>query len=216
MISRLANGDVGRLVTARTWLAGGALAVGLFGIVIVSGGQPAASTTRGRLGAPRASGPFGWLATTAAPADWPRLVLPSGLAELSYPPSFAALAGDPGTVSAAVRDAKGRFLAYVNATPRQGDEALKGFGAFRVHLLRDENQTVREDAAAEGLAFRGGRGSCVVDHYLTRIGHNHYREVACLAEGRRGGAVVVAAATLSDWKQFEPLLREGVASFTVQ
>jgi hypothetical protein len=137
-------------------------------------------------------------------------------AQLSYPPSFAPLSGDAGTVSAAVRDTRGKFLAYVNATPRQGDERLKGFGAFRVGLLRHEDPTVIEEAAREGLAFRGGHGSCVIDHYVTRIDHNRYREVACLAQGRHASAVVVAAATEATWRQFEPVLRQVIASFAVR
>ena len=216
MYTRIAHRGEPRRALAPTWLARGTLTFGLVGVLIVSASQPAASTARARLGAPRGSGPFAWLMTTAAPADWPRAALPSGRAQLSYPPSFAPLAGDPGTVSFAVRDATGVVLAYINVTPRQGSEALRGFGAFRVRLLRDEDETVREDAAAEGLAFPGGRGSCVIDQYVTRIGRHDYRELACLVEGRHGGAVVVAAATVADWKQFEPLLREAVASFTVQ
>lgn len=144
------------------------------------------------------------------------MVLPSGGATLSYPPSFASLIGDRGTVSATVRDGQGRFLAYVNATPRQGDERPKGFGAFRVRLLRHEDPTVIMDAATEGLAFRGGHGSCVNDHYVTRIDHNRYREVACIAQGRTGSVVVVAAATEATWKRFEPDLRRVITSFEVR
>jgi hypothetical protein len=214
MIARPTDRDVRRLVLARRWSTRGIL-IGLLGL-LVAGGEAAASTTAGRYDAPRNFGPFAWLATTAVPSDWPRLVLPSGLAQVPYPPSFAPIPGDPGTVSAAVHDAAGGFLAYVNATPRQGDEALKGFGAFRVGLLRDEDPLVREEAAGEGLVLRGDRGSCVRDRYVTRIGHHHYREVACLVEGRRGAAVVVAAATVATWTHFEPLLRAVVASFTVE
>jgi hypothetical protein len=217
MESRVGHRDRDRSATARRSFARG-VALGALGILIliVSGGPLVASTTGKRPGPPHASGPFGWLVPDDAPPDWPRAVLPSRGAQLSYPPSFAPLAGDAGTVSAAVRDTHGKFLAYVNATPRQGDERLKGFGAFRVGLLRHEDPTVIEDAAREGLAFRGGQGSCVIDHYVTRIDHNRYREVACLAQGRHDSAVVVAAATEATWRQFEPVLRQVIASFTVQ
>ncbi len=185
-------------------------------ILVVSAGPLAASTTGVRSVGPRPSAPFAWLVPIAAPPEWIRAVLPSGGATLSYPPSFSPLTGDAGTVSATVRDGQGRFLAYVNATPRQGDERLKGFGAFRVGLLRHEDPAVFMDAAKEGLAFRGGRGSCVNDHYVTRIDRNRYREVACLAQGRSGSAVVVAAATEATWRRFEPELRQVIASFEVR
>jgi hypothetical protein len=56
----------------------------------------------------------------------------------------------------------------------------------------------------------------VLDDYVTRIGHHHYRELACFVVGSRGGAaVVVAAATIADWGHFEPQLRRAVASFAI-
>jgi hypothetical protein len=218
MESRVAHRGRDRSATARRTVARGVLALSTLVILILafSGGPLLASTNGARRGPPRALGPFGWLVPNEAPPDWPRAVLPSGGAQLSYPPFFAPLAGDAGTVSAAVRDAQGKFLAYVNATPRQGDERLKGFGRFRVGLLRHEDPTVIEEAATEGLAFRGGRGSCVIDHYVTRINHNRYREVACLVQGPHGSAVVVAAATEATWRQFEPGLRQVIASFAVR
>ena len=116
-----------------------------------------------------------------------------GVATLGVPPQFAPFAGDPGTASAAVRDATGRIDAYLNITPRQGDERLRGFAAFRVHRLADEHdQSVHLEAAARGSALQGGHRSCVLDDYVTRIGHHHYRELACFVVGRsrrrsRGG-----------------------------
>jgi hypothetical protein len=176
---------------------------------------PAGAIVQSRPRPPGRSGPFAWLTTSAAPADWQRAVLPSGEARVSYPPSFTPLVGDTGTVSATVRDVRGRFLAYINVTPRQGDEKLKGFGSFRVGLLRDEDPMVIQDATQEGLRFHGGLGSCVIDHYVTRIDHNRYREVACLVQGRHGSAVVVAAAMEGVWRQFGPVLQQVIASFTV-
>jgi hypothetical protein len=136
---------------------------------------------------------------------------------MAYPPLFAPIISDPGTVSAAVRSSTGTYRAYLNVTPRQGDERLRGFPGFRVHLLGEEHNTsVHQESAAEGLAFNGGRASCVLDHYLTRIGHRQYRELACFVTGRRGGAVVVvAAATRAEWHHFQPLLRRAVATLTV-
>jgi hypothetical protein len=143
--------------------------------------------------------------------------VPDGVASLGFPPLFGPFAGDPGTASAAVRDASGRIRAYLNITPRQGDERLRGFAAFRVHRLAGEHdQSVHLEAAGQGLAFHGGHRSCVLDDYVTRIGHHHYRELACFVVGSRGGAaVVVAAATIADWGHFEPQLRRAVASFAI-
>jgi hypothetical protein len=135
---------------------------------------------------------------------------------VAYPPSFAPILSDPGTVSAAVRSSTGAYRAYLNVTPRQGDERLRGFAGFRVHLLGAEHdESVHQETAAEGLAFEAGRASCVQDHYTTRIGHRHYRELACFVTGRRGAVVVVAAATVAGWDHFQPLLRRAVASLTV-
>ena len=133
-----------------------------------------------------------------------------------YPPSFAPLTGDPGSISAAVRSGTGPLRVYLNVTPQQGDERARGFAAFRVRLLGSEHdRSVHQAAAAEGLRFRGGTGSCVVDDYVTRIGHNHYREIACFVTGAHGASVVVAAATTADWSHFRPVLRQAVNSFAV-
>ena len=185
-------------------------------VMVTVSSRPGGATVQVRARPPARSGPFAWLSAATAPPGWALAVLPSGEAQVSYPPTFAPVAGDRGTVSAAMRDAHGTFLAYVNVTPRQGDERLQGFGPFRVGLLRHEDPTVVQDATEEGLLFHGGRGSCVIDHYVTRIEHNRYREVACLAQGRRGSAVVVAAAMEPLWKQLFPMLRRVVASFTVR
>jgi hypothetical protein len=164
--------------------------------------------------APR--GAFRWLVPRAAPPDWPRLVTPTTTATLSYPPSFAPVTGDPGSVSAAVRSPAGLYLAYLNATPQQGAERPHGFAAFRVHLLgEDHDEAVHEEAAAEHVSFQGGRGSCVIDAYVTRMHHRHYREIACLVVGSHASTVVVAAALKSSWDQFRPLLQRSVAAFTV-
>jgi hypothetical protein len=165
------------------------------------------------------SGTLGKLTPAPAPVGWNHLDVPvsDGVAALGYPPQFAPIAGDRGTASAAVRDAAGLIRAYLNITPRQGDERLRTFAAFRVRRLAAEHdQEVHLEAAARGLALHGGRRSCVLDDYVTRVGDNHYRELACLVVGSRGGAaVVVAAATTGDWGHFEPQLQRAVGSFAV-
>ena len=167
---------------------------------------------------PRAPGPFAGLAPAPPPVGWNHfdVSVAPGVASLAWPPSFAPIGGDRGTASAAVRDDTGAVHAYLNVTPRQGNERPRGFAAFRAHLLAGEHdQSVRLEGAAEGLAFRGGRGSCVLDDYVTRIGHHHFRELACFVVGQRGGAVVVAAATTVEWHRFEPQLRRAVATFAL-
>lgn len=120
-------------------------------------------------------------------------------------------------MSAAVAAPPGPYVAYLNATPRQGDEGPHGFAAFRVRLLReDDDVSVQLEAAGERLPFRGGAGSCVIDRYVTRVGHHHYREIACLVVDAHGaGAVVVAAARTSAWTQYASQLMTAVSAFSI-
>jgi hypothetical protein len=126
------------------------------------------------------------------------------------------IAGDSGSASAAVESRTGKILAYVNVTPREGDEQLKGFAHFRVHLIgEDDDRDVHLDSSAGDLKFRGGTGSCVIDDYLTRVGGTHYKEIACFVVGQHASSVVVAAGASADWTHFLPMLRESVASFRI-
>jgi hypothetical protein len=160
---------------------------------------------------------FPALHPTAAPAGWPHAALPNGTAVLSYPPSLRPLAGDTDAVSAARRGPGGAFRLYLNATPRQGSERLRGWAAFRLRLLRSDDATsARQDAAAEGVKFRGGTGSCVIDDYVTRIGRHHYQEIACLVQGHASASVIVAAAPAARWARARPLLLRAVAAYLVR
>ena len=157
------------------------------------------------------------LVPAAAPAVWPHLTLPNGTAVLSYPPSLHPLAGDTDAVSAGRLGPGGAFQLYLNATPRQGSERLLGWAAFRLRLLRsDDAASAHQDAAAQGVKFRGGTGSCVIDDYLTRIGGHHYQEVACLVQGRTSASVIVAAAPAAQWARARPLLFRAVAAYLVR
>lgn len=103
---------------------------------------------------------------------------------------------------------------YLNVTPKQGDERLRTWPAFRLDHARDEDDAVHADGRALGLHFVGGAaGSCVMDDYLTRVKVNHYREIACFVQGRRAASVLVAAALESDWKQAAPLLERAVSAY---
>jgi len=163
----------------------------------------------------RPAGPaFPRLHPAAAPAGWRHLTLPNGAAVLSYPPGLRPLAGDKDAVSAARLSATGAFQLYLNATPRQGGERPAHWAAFRLHLLRsDDAASAQQVASAQGIKFRGGTGSCVMDRYVTRIGGHHFQEIACLVQGRTSASVVVAAAPAAHWVTAQPLLLRAVAAY---
>ena len=199
-------------MSARTWRRGRyALAVvaaaAAIAVTVVAFARPGPS--------PR--GAFPVLHAAAAPTGWRHLRLPNGTAVLSYPPSLRPVAGDKDAVSAARLSPGGAFQLYLNATPRQGAERLRNWAAFRLRLLRsDDAVSAREVAAAQGVGFRGGTGSCVIDGYVTRIGAHHYDEIACLVQGRTSVSVIVAAAPAARWAQARPLLFRAVAAYLVR
>jgi hypothetical protein len=198
----------GRLVLA-------AIVSAVFAVLALMVAPQSASAASHSASRPK-SGSFSWFSQAVAPASWHRVTTQSGHAVLSYPPSFMPIAGDPGSASAAVESRTGKILAYVNVTPRERGEQLHGFARFRVHLLgEDDDRGVHSDASAGDLAFRGGTGSCVIDDYLTRVGDNHYKEIACFVVGQQASSVVVVAATNADWNHFLPSLRKCVASFRI-
>lgn len=148
---------------------------------------------------------FAWLHPQAAPSAWRVVAITSG-ASMAYPPTWRPQHGDPGTATAAHRGGDGRFLAYLNLTPRQGRESLANWGSFRPEHNRDEgDRNVKRLATATGLHFLSGRGSCVKDSYTTEAGA-HYVEIACLVVGSRTASVIVGAAPPSLWKLESPTL----------
>jgi hypothetical protein len=182
-------------------------------LVLVGCGGGAGSKPSGDGAAARSAGAFAWLSPAAPPAGWALARLPSGLATLAYPPGWRRTRSDPGTVSAALIGPGGRIHGYLNATPQQGGETLSGWARFRTAHNRDEGDTgVVREAAARGLRFRTGSGSCVIDHYATVSAH--YREIACLVRGSRASTVVVGAAFPRDWKRLGPALERAISSFS--
>ncbi len=158
---------------------------------------------------------FAWLQPGRAPRGWAHVSTPSGDATLSYPPTWTPLPGDPGTVTAALRDAAGNYHGYLNVTPRQGDEHLSTWAAFRLGRNREEGDTdVRALASAQGLHFRDALGSCVIDDYRSRVGAHPYREVACLVTGRRATDVLIGATLQPDWTTLGPDIERAVSSFS--
>ena len=153
-------------------------------------------------------GAFGWLASTTSPATWTRLTVASGLGTLSSPPGFHTVDGDPGTLSVALGNSAGTYLGYLNVTPHQGHETLQDWAAFRLsHLLGDDAISVHEDATVHSVRTAAALRSCVIDDYVTTIGHHRFHEVACYVTSGSVASVVVAATPWGDpahvWNQLE-------------
>jgi hypothetical protein len=144
--------------------------------------------------------PFSRLHPQAPPASWRVVTIPNG-ASMAYPPGWRPQHGDPGTATVTLKSADGSFLGYLNLTPREGAESLANWSSFRVDHNGDEGDIdIKRLAAATGLRFRSGRGSCVKDSYATRVGA-HYVEIACLVVGTRSAAVIVGAAPPERWSR---------------
>ena len=170
------------------------------------------ATALAQPGSPERTGSaFSWLRPTAPAAGWNNGTTASG-AKLAYPPGWRTIATDRGTVSAAPAGPRGAFAGYLNATPRSGSETLGNWSRFRIAHNADEgSRHIRLVAAGSNLAFRGGRGSCVIDDYSTTA--TRFREIACIVAGSRATNVVVAAAPVARWAAQAPLLERAVASF---
>ena len=85
-----------------------------------------------------------------------------------------------------------------------------------MNFLRNDHDTrVHEDRVGYGLSFHGGQGSAVLDDYLTRVGNNHYTEIAALVRGEHGAWVIVGASLSADYPRFRVLLQQVVSTFAV-
>jgi hypothetical protein len=189
------------------------LGLALVAALAIAGCGGAGSKPAAQGGAARASsGAFAWLSPAAPPGGWAVARLPSGRATLAYPPGWHAVRTDPGTVSAALLGPHGRIRGYLNATPRQGAETLANWAGFRTAHNRHEGDFgLVTEAAAPGLPFRSGSGSCVIDRYATSSAH--YREIACLVRGSRASTVVVGAALPHDWSRLAPQIERAISAF---
>ena len=168
----------------------------------------ASGGARGAAGQPD----FAWLDPGPPPAGWAQARLP-GSVVLTYPSSWHRVHSDPGTVSVARTDPGSDLIAdYLNVTPRQGDETLQDWARFRpAHNAEEGQRHVQVVAAAGGLRFRDGRGSCVIDRYRTPA--TSYQEIACLVRGPRTASVIVAAGLAARWAQDAPALERAVSAF---
>jgi hypothetical protein len=156
---------------------------------------------------------FAWLRPAHPPVGWRVGRLPSHTAQLAYPPSWRAIRTDPGTFSAALLGPHNRIRGYLNITPRSGPETAAGWASFRpAHNREEGDRAVVRDAAAVGLPFPSGHGSCVMDHYATAL--SRYNEIACLVSGSHSTTVVVGAAPPNDWARVAPTLERSIASFS--
>jgi hypothetical protein len=154
---------------------------------------------------------FRWLHPRPAPSSWKLARLPSGAATFGYPGAWRPIQTDPGTASVALIGHGRGIRGYLNVTPQQGTETLANWPSFRIQHLGDDGTTdVRLIASARGLAFRSGRGSCVIDSY--RTSRARYREIACLVAGDRTTSVVVGAAPSKIWPQQAGTIERAIAS----
>jgi hypothetical protein len=155
-----------------------------------------------------------WVHPGALPAGWSARRLPGSSARLPAPSGWRPDRSDPGTRTMVLEGPSGEIAGYLNATPQQGEETLSHWSSFRVEHNEEENELdVTLEAAASGLRFRTGRGSCVIDSYRTTSGHR-YREVACIVAGRSATTVIVGAAPPSRWGAEAPTIERAINSFT--
>ncbi|WP_441413432.1 hypothetical protein [Arthrobacter sp. 2MCAF14] len=143
--------------------------------------------------------------------------LPDGTGVLSVPTDASPAESDPGSVSANVSSSTGELRMYFNATPRQGSEALDNWNTFRLDHLADENSSPPSKIAERtGMAFRGGTGSCVEDSYVTHVGNNRYREIACLVAASKGSSVLIVAAPADSWPLYGPVMEQAVDAYRTE
>src|SRR4051794_20371312 len=165
----------------------------------------------GQAGHRRGAALFAWLRPAPRPTGWGAARIAQG-PTLAYPPGWRPIKTDRGTATVALLGGGERIEGYLNATPKQGSETLANWSRFRVDHNRGEgSRHVRLAASADGLRFRSGPGSCVIDSYTTSKAA--YREIACLVAGQNSNAVVVAAAPAELWHDRAATLQRAVSSF---
>ena len=180
-----------------------------------SGGGDIASSSAASA-APTAGIPaaFAWLHPAPVTPAWTLVHVPgTATSVMAYPSSWRQIHSDPGTVSAARVGPGSELIAqYLNATPQQGEETLQNWSRFRpAHNVEEGDSHVQLLAAARGLRFRNGHGSCVIDRYRTPA--TTYQEIACLVRGPHGGNVIVATALAAQWAKDAPALERAVSAF---
>jgi hypothetical protein len=155
---------------------------------------------------------FHWFAAAPAPASWSHHALPPRDGILSYPAHFV-VGNDKDGVARERLDRHGSVLVYLDLSHKEGPERVSTWPSYRLGLVRGESDDVHEDGHAIGLRFTGGRGSCVLDDYRTRVENHHYREIACFVKGRRHASVLIAAALESAWTHAVKTLERAVDAY---
>jgi hypothetical protein len=151
---------------------------------------------------------LGWVLPTGPQVGWKHLSVAAG-SVLWYPPSFRRVSGASGSVTVAVGDGKGDYLASVSATPQPytanmtsaGEQDRIGWPSARLARVRTVATSVHEDARSLGGVFKGGIGACVMDDYVSRTKSIPYREIACLVQGL-SDSVVIASTQVSAWARY--------------
>ena len=101
----------------------------------------------------------------------------------------------------------------MEAAANSGEETVAGWPSFRIAHNGEEGDTaVRRLAAATGLRFRDGHGSCVKDSYATRTGAR-YIEIACIVSGSRAESVIVGAAPPDSWNRTASVIERAISAF---
>jgi hypothetical protein len=164
-----------------------------------------------------AEAPFAWFTAAPAPAGWKSMELPDGTGVLSVPPDASPAESDVGSVSAAITSSTGELRLYLNATPGEGSETLENWSTFRLdHLAEENSSSPTRITDRTSMAFRGGTGSCVEDSYVTHVGNNRYREIACLIGGSKGTSVLIVAAPADSWQLYRPVLEQAVNAYRAE
>jgi hypothetical protein len=155
---------------------------------------------------------FRWFAAAPAPATWRHHALPPDAGLLYFPATFVD-GHDRDGVAREQLGGHGSVLVYLDVSRKQGRESLSDWPSYRLRLVRGESNDVHEDGHVFGLPFRGGRGSCVLDDYRTRVQDHHYREIACFVQGGRYASVLIAAALESQWVRAVTTLERAVDAY---
>lgn len=151
-------------------------------------------------------------ASPALPAGWGKLRLAAG-AVLPFPVSWRQIHSDPGSASAALFGADLTIRAYLNATPADSHETVRGWARFRLrHNAAEGDRNVRLITAQTSVVLGANRGSCVMDEYTTT--RSRYRELACIVAPPGGRAtVLVAAAQPNAWAREQPVFNFALHHF---
>ncbi len=184
-------------------------------------GRPASTTTTTTTITTTTSGglpsAFAWFAPGPAPANWHTYEAVTQTVIVADPPRLKPLGGSHGALSFAARGPHGVYFAFLNVTPQQGTENVTGWSAYRVGVLRAGGaQQIHVDASDDNLAFTGGTGACIIDDYVTRVGHSPFHEIACFVAGPHSGSVVVVAAPPTEWRSYAIPLERVISSYRVR